>query len=461
MSVNSPSGLGTLLVQRLDAVLGTTLSQQTNVVNGARPDAIAQTPEAQRNDPAHNRVTRDTREAIEQVQRHAERATRQAVERTKIDAHKSLLEGGLDQPNTRATTSAPTTLGAAARSILALLQNFPEQAAIVRGQQPLIQPQVKTSQNPANPTSTAQGTGSGQGAAQARGSAPVPAPQTQISSQALAQTLNQTVQSSGLFYEAHLSALSFGKYAASALRTEPQALLTTTANATTTGSGAQASAAQSPANAPAAAQTGPPMPQSNQPAQAQAGTNPANASVLRSDTANSAASQPNQTTVSAGNNSAASPATANTAGMGAPGSSAALAALHPETHTLVRQQLEVLANQGFIWKGEAWAGTDLEMHIQRRERDAAEQDTDFAHWSTRLKLTLPNLGEVDVRLNLNNTTIQMAIVAPESATILKEHAPELHERLDLAGLQLAQITVAQQPAMADDNDEQAAPTTPR
>ena len=65
MSVNGPSGLGTLLVQRLDAVLGTSLSQQTNLVNGARPDAITQTPEAQRNDAAQNRVTRDTREAIE------------------------------------------------------------------------------------------------------------------------------------------------------------------------------------------------------------------------------------------------------------------------------------------------------------------------------------------------------------------------------------------------------------
>ncbi|MAK54626.1 MAG: flagellar hook-length control protein FliK, partial [Pusillimonas sp.] len=74
MSVNSPSGLGTLLVQRLDAVLGTTLSQQTNIVNGARPDAITQTQEAQRNEAAQNRVTRETREAIDQVQRHGKKA---------------------------------------------------------------------------------------------------------------------------------------------------------------------------------------------------------------------------------------------------------------------------------------------------------------------------------------------------------------------------------------------------
>ncbi|RII83953.1 flagellar hook-length control protein FliK [Neopusillimonas maritima] len=456
MSVNGPSGLGTLLVQRLDAVLGTSLSQQTNLVNGARPDAITQTPEAQRNDAAQNRVTRDTREAIDQVQRHGERATRQAVERAKIDAHKSLLEGGGDQPNTRATASAPTTLGAAARTILALLQNFPEQAAVVRGQQPLIQPQGKATQNPGNAPTNTQSSASGQGAAQARGASSLP--QTHISSQALAQTLSQTVQSSGLFYESHLSALSFGKYAASALRGEPQAQLAGGSNAQAGGQ-APASTSQPAAHSQGTSQ---PSASNAQPAQTpstQGGAGSSTALLPRAESTTSPLQQTRQAPASSAANTSTSPGTA--AGTGTPGSGIALAALHPETHTLVRQQLEVLANQGFIWKGEAWAGTDLEMHIQRREPDSNEQNADFAHWATRLKLTLPNLGEVDVRLNLNGASLQMAIVAPESAPILKENTPALHQRLDLAGLQLAQITVAQHQAMVEDNSEQADSTHPR
>jgi hypothetical protein len=457
MSVNGPSGLGTLLVQRLDAVLGTSLSQQTNLVNGARPDAITQTPEAQRNDAAQNRVTRDTREAIDQVQRHGERATRQAVERAKIDAHKSLLEGGGDQPNTRTTASAPTTLGAAARTILALLQNFPEQAAVVRGQQPLIQPQGKATQNPGNAPTNAQSSAPGQGAAQARGASSLP--QTHISSQALAQTLSQTVQSSGLFYESHLSALSFGKYAASALRGEPQALLAGGSNAQAGGQ-APASTSQSAAHSQGTSQSGASNAQPAQTPSSQGGAGSSTALLPRAESTTSPLQQTNQANASSGANTSAPPG-GTTASTATPGSGAALAALHPETHTLVRQQLEVLANQGFIWKGEAWAGTDLEMHIQRREPDSNEQDTDFAHWATRLKLTLPNLGEVDVRLNLNGASLQMAIVAPESAPILKENTPALHQRLDLAGLQLAQITVAQHQAMAEDNSEQADSTHPR
>jgi hypothetical protein len=35
MSIGGPSNLGTLLVQRLDAALGTTLGQQASTINGA------------------------------------------------------------------------------------------------------------------------------------------------------------------------------------------------------------------------------------------------------------------------------------------------------------------------------------------------------------------------------------------------------------------------------------------
>lgn len=40
MSVGPPA-LGSILVQRLDAVLGTTMSAQSNLVSGARPDALS------------------------------------------------------------------------------------------------------------------------------------------------------------------------------------------------------------------------------------------------------------------------------------------------------------------------------------------------------------------------------------------------------------------------------------
>ncbi len=44
MSIGAPSNLGTLLVQRLDAVLGTTLGQQANIASGAGPQAVPSQP---------------------------------------------------------------------------------------------------------------------------------------------------------------------------------------------------------------------------------------------------------------------------------------------------------------------------------------------------------------------------------------------------------------------------------
>ncbi|KDB92178.1 molybdopterin-dependent oxidoreductase, partial [Bordetella bronchiseptica] len=62
MSVGPPA-LGSILVQRLDAVLGTTMSAQSNLVSGARPDAVAQPGEAARPG-ASQTATRDFRAEV-------------------------------------------------------------------------------------------------------------------------------------------------------------------------------------------------------------------------------------------------------------------------------------------------------------------------------------------------------------------------------------------------------------
>ncbi|TAM01730.1 MAG: flagellar hook-length control protein FliK, partial [Pusillimonas sp.] len=389
MSVGGPSALGTLLVQRLDAVLGTTLAQQTNLASGARPDAVSQPGQPLSPDAAQNQTGRDTRTAVDKTLEQTEQQLRQAVAKTKLDAQQALFSAR-DLPATSSTPSAPTTLGAAAKAILALLIRYPEQAPALTAKAPLVtaspeasqgntNPSPATVQNSAGGASTAantanatasstaanqqpaQSTGTGGASAAGAQSAVTPA---SISPLQLAAALTQALQTSGLFYESHLSNVAFGKQSAASVLIEPQAQLaqnTPISAATTTTT--------------AVAQT-PPSP---------AGTAPPTQAVA-------ALVLPDQT------------------------QSNALAGLHPDTYLLVRQQLEVLANQALAWRGQAWPGAPLDWEVRRDEGDASpDSESGDSHWATRLTLNLPRLGEVQARISLSGQQMVMKLIAPESA----------------------------------------------
>ncbi len=251
MSVGPPA-LGSILVQRLDAVLGTTMSAQSNLVSGARPDAVAQPGEAARPG-ASQTATRDPRQA---VQAGGERGARQGAAGVdaKTAAALALAARGL-QTSTGTTASAPTTLGQTARTILALLAQYPGQAPAVSVRAPLWTPPAQDGASPpasgqpaaAAPSAPAQASAAAGGAANtpprpeaaqvgaASARTPAQTPPATLAAlagravlpaaPALAQALRQTLQTSGLFYESHLSDLAFGKRSVQQLQAEPQARL--------------------------------------------------------------------------------------------------------------------------------------------------------------------------------------------------------------------------------------------
>lgn len=468
MSVNGPT-LGTLLVQRIDAALGIATSQQTNIANGARPDAVSQAAEAAKLDPLQNPTSREPRENVDRAQLQNEQQVRQAIERGKLDAQKGLLKGTREGPNTTTTPSAPTTLGNAARTILSLLTTFPQQPAPVQGRQPLVSPfgegkQNTATQNQNAPSGTASGSGSSPAASTASAANPGsatstgnPAGQTgqaggsqgstnatansqgstqatanaqgnpvismamtaqRTSPQAFMQALGNALQSSGLFYESHLADLAFGKTQAQTVRQEPQAQLHLAAQAR-------------PAQPPAATDA-----------------------TLQNNTVTSRAEPAGGPSASSGSTQAS----ANAPGTGAqtaaqPGASATtLAGLHPESHLMVRQQLEVLANQTVAWRGEAWPDAKMDWEIQRREPDHDADPESQTHWATRLKLQLPHLGEIDVRINLVDNRVLLHAVAPQSAQTLSEHRDMLRSSFDASGLTLSQFVIDRTAAAKDNHD---------
>lgn len=468
MSIGGPSPLGTLLVQRVEAALGTTLSQQANVVSGARPDAVTQPANPDPPDPTRNETQRHPREAVDRAMAQTEQQGRHAIDRAKLDVRTAALLLARGAPNTSATPSAPTTLGHAARTILALLANFSEQPPAVIGKRPLISaggqgheagnaragrggsmdgglsgagsaargataggaPAGNASAGSAAASASASGAstaavggaGVGAAAAAAAGSMAGAGLAGTMAGQ-LAQALAQALQSSGMFYESHLNGLAFGKQSLSQLMQEPQALLGRAASRAGGQAGGATSTAQG-SSGPGSTAT-----------QAHAGATAVPAGGESSAAAGAAARMDATGLATA---AAAQSLAGSTAG------TSPLPGLDPQTHLLVRQQLEVLANQSFSWRGEAWPDAPMDWEISRREASSPDEEAgpQTDHWATRITIQLPQLGSVQARLTLAGQQLVMHLVAPESAELLGQHTEALRTRYSSQGFQLSQISIA-------------------
>lgn len=203
----------------------------------------------------------------------------------------------------------------------------------------------------------------------------LPAPQMQAD--ALTPALRQAIVESGLFYESHQAQWIAGRYSAQALAREPQAR----------------QAARPPAGRAAAP---PPM------------TEEARAS-----------EQPPNTPAAAGR-----------------GIAAGMPSMPAELQAIVLQQLDAAATQHLVWRGELWPGQGLHWEIVAEEgKREAPHEAPAAQWTTRLRLTLPRLGEVDASLTLAPEKVSLAMTAnADAADTLRRGLGELAAAFSAAGL---------------------------
>jgi flagellar hook-length control protein FliK len=116
----------------------------------------------------------------------------------------------------------------------------------------------------------------------------------------------------------------------------------------------------------------------------------------------------------------------------------------PQAQALVQQQLEALATQNFSWQGQIWPGQEMRWEIDedaaRREQDSSET---AAKWTTRLRMTLPNLGEIDARIRLQGSQISLAMSADNAETraLMRASSLALRSQLDEAGITLTSMGV--------------------
>jgi flagellar hook-length control protein FliK len=127
----------------------------------------------------------------------------------------------------------------------------------------------------------------------------------------------------------------------------------------------------------------------------------------------------------------------------------------PQALALVQQQLEAFATQNFAWHGQVWPGQQMNWEIEhenaRGDRDGSdgrnEGGSDGEKWQTRLRLTLPHLGEVDARLHIQGRQISLSVVAGdvETRALLRSDAATLRGQLEQAGLDLASLGISAPP----------------
>jgi flagellar hook-length control protein FliK len=119
---------------------------------------------------------------------------------------------------------------------------------------------------------------------------------------------------------------------------------------------------------------------------------------------------------------------------------------------VVRQQLEALSGHQIAWQGPIWPGQMLDWEIEDPPRDpATPESTESQTWNTTLRLTLPQLGTVTARLQIDGSGVAVNLRAIEhpSAQALQSGLPELAQALELAGIPLRASLVENGPSKAD------------
>lgn len=285
----------------------------------------------------------------------------------------------------------------------------------------------------------------------------------------LAPVLKQALTQSGMFYEAHQARWVAGEMPTEALLQEPQGRLSTplpatsqpvgqpVTNATPASSGPNAAALPQGALAPGmTAAIAPEIPggaplnealsklaglyQAVSPdsGHAAADETPALANsppeighALRHEIPTLAASRAEQAAAAGAQNITTVQAT-NTSGDNR---------IPQELTPVVRQQLDGLATNQYAWQGQIWPEQTMWWEIaQEQHEQRAAQPDEPVQWRSRLKLTLPNLGEIDASLQLlagGAVALSLTAGTPETEERLRQKGDALIKQFSAAGLDVA------------------------
>jgi hypothetical protein len=115
----------------------------------------------------------------------------------------------------------------------------------------------------------------------------------------------------------------------------------------------------------------------------------------------------------------------------------------PDAARLINQQLNTLENQRIVWHGELWPGQKMEWEVSRDAPQNKQVEETQQSWQSVVRFNLPKLGTVSATINLVGDRVYMQVrtATEEAASSLLTHGDELAEAMQSAGTPLDSFTV--------------------
>lgn len=109
---------------------------------------------------------------------------------------------------------------------------------------------------------------------------------------------------------------------------------------------------------------------------------------------------------------------------------------HPDTFPIIRQQLGALESGHVAWRGMVWPDQFMEWQVGDGASGPAQDDEIPRTWRTELKLTLPNMGVLLARVELDANGARLHFVADSEphARRLRQEAAALAGRFAASGI---------------------------
>jgi hypothetical protein len=115
---------------------------------------------------------------------------------------------------------------------------------------------------------------------------------------------------------------------------------------------------------------------------------------------------------------------------------------------LIAQQLQLLENDRLVWRGEVWPGQAMQWEIAREHEEASphasEPDLPAANWSTHITLELPRLGKITLNLRLdtrNNFDVRLSAQDEGASALMESARREVMQNMQAAGCVIQSVSV--------------------
>ncbi|GKS68294.1 hook-length control protein FliK [Nitrosomonas sp. PY1] len=112
--------------------------------------------------------------------------------------------------------------------------------------------------------------------------------------------------------------------------------------------------------------------------------------------------------------------------------------------SLVSQQLSTLETGHIIWRGIVWENQLMDWDIHEEKQGDKENESEhLASWDSQIRLSLPNLGEILIKMSLYNHNIEIKINAlqPETSCLLKNNQHPLASEMHASGINIQSIKI--------------------